>query len=86
MNPNELPTPCAIVDLGVLQRNAVRMAERAHRLEVRLRPHVKTHKCVEAARLQVAGHFGGITVSGSVTSMRPEAVADDRRVGGGPDR
>jgi D-serine deaminase-like pyridoxal phosphate-dependent protein len=30
---------------------------------VRLRPHVKTHKCVEAARIQVRGHFGGITVS-----------------------
>jgi len=24
---------------------------------------VKTHKCIEAAQLQVAGHFGGITVS-----------------------
>jgi tRNA-splicing ligase RtcB len=31
--------------------------------EEELRPHVKTHKCVEAARLQVRGHFGGITVS-----------------------
>lgn len=33
------------------------------RLGARLRPHVKTHKCVEAARLQTRGHFGGITVS-----------------------
>jgi len=39
------------------------MAEKATRLGVRLRPHVKTHKCLEAARLQVRGHFGGITVS-----------------------
>ena len=39
------------------------MGERMRRLGVRLRPHVKTHKCVEAARLQVRGHFGGITVS-----------------------
>jgi D-serine deaminase-like pyridoxal phosphate-dependent protein len=39
------------------------MADRAHRFGVRLRPHVKTHKCVEAARIQTRGHFGGITVS-----------------------
>ena len=59
----ELPTPAAIVDLGVVERNCVRMAERARDLGVRLRPHVKTHKCIEAARLSVEGHFGGICVA-----------------------
>ena len=59
----ELPTPCAVVDIDRLERNCSRMAERMAALGVRLRPHVKTHKCFEAARLQVAGHFGGITVS-----------------------
>jgi len=59
----ELTTPCALVNLEVLERNCSRMADLARRLGVRLRPHVKTHKCVEAARLQVRGHFGGITVS-----------------------
>jgi D-serine deaminase-like pyridoxal phosphate-dependent protein len=39
------------------------MAEKALRLGVRLRPHVKTHKCVEAARIQTDLHFGGVTVS-----------------------
>jgi D-serine deaminase-like pyridoxal phosphate-dependent protein len=39
------------------------MAEKALRLGVRLRPHVKTHKCVEAARIQTDLHFGGLTVS-----------------------
>ena len=58
-----LPTPCSLVDLDRLERNALRMADRAHDLGVRLRPHVKTHKCVEAARIQVQDHFGGITVS-----------------------
>ncbi len=51
------------MDLDVLERNADRASQKAHRLGVRLRPHVKTHKCVEAARIQVRGHFGGITVS-----------------------
>ncbi len=63
MTLEELPTPAALVDLDRLERNAAAMARRAHQLGVRLRPHVKTHKCIEAARLQVAGHFGGITVS-----------------------
>jgi D-serine deaminase-like pyridoxal phosphate-dependent protein len=63
MNIAELKTPCALVDLDRFERNCARMADRAHSLGVRLRPHVKTHKCVEAARVQTLGHFGGITVS-----------------------
>jgi D-serine deaminase-like pyridoxal phosphate-dependent protein len=59
----DLRTPCALVDRAILDRNTERMAARATRLDVRLRPHVKTHTCVPAARLQVRGHFGGITVS-----------------------
>ncbi len=59
----DLPTPAAVIDLDVLERNCARMSERMTSLGVRLRPHVKTHKCVEAARLQVRGHFGGIAVS-----------------------
>ena len=39
------------------------MSTKAFAHGVRLRPHVKTHKCVEAARHQIDGHFGGIAVS-----------------------
>jgi len=60
---NNLGTPSALVDLDRLERNATRMADHTRQLGVRLRPHVKTHKCVEAARIQTRGHFGGITVS-----------------------
>ena len=63
MRVEDLGTPAALVDLDVVERNAARMSERASRLGVRLRPHVKTHKTIEAARLQVRGQFGGITVS-----------------------
>jgi D-serine deaminase-like pyridoxal phosphate-dependent protein len=63
MKWEELRTPCAIVDLDKVEANCSRMADRISGLGVRLRPHVKTHKTVEAARLQVRGHFGGITVS-----------------------
>jgi D-serine deaminase-like pyridoxal phosphate-dependent protein len=60
---NELTTPAALVDLDRLEANTSRIAERVRRLGAKLRPHVKTHKCVEAARFQIRGHFGGITVS-----------------------
>ena len=63
MHFRELKTPCALVDLPRLERNARLMAARARDLSVKLRPHVKTHKCTEIARLQVESHFGGITVS-----------------------
>jgi D-serine deaminase-like pyridoxal phosphate-dependent protein len=59
----EIPTPAALVELARLEANTASIAERVERLGARLRPHVKTHKCVEAARFQVRGHFGGITVS-----------------------
>jgi D-serine deaminase-like pyridoxal phosphate-dependent protein len=58
-----LQTPSALVDLDRLEANAKHMAEKALRMGVRLRPHVKTHKCIEAARIQTDLHFGGVTVS-----------------------
>jgi len=60
---NELPTPAALVDLDRVEANTSRISERVRNLGAKLRPHVKTHKCVEAARLQIRGHFGGVTVS-----------------------
>ncbi len=59
----ELPTPAAVVDLDRLEANLDRMAARARRWGVALRPHVKTHKCVEIARLQAERGARGITVS-----------------------
>jgi D-serine deaminase-like pyridoxal phosphate-dependent protein len=58
-----IPTPAAVVDLDRLEANAERLAAKARRLGVRLRPHIKTHKSVAAARIQTRGQFGGITVS-----------------------
>lgn len=58
-----IPTPALLLDLHRVNRNARRITERVQALGVRLRPHIKTHKCLELARIQTAGHFGGITVS-----------------------
>lgn len=56
-------TPCLLLDVDRVRRNAERMSDIARRSKVRLRPHIKTHKCVEVARIQTEGHDGAITVS-----------------------
>ena len=56
-----IPTPALIVDLAVLERNIAVMAEFATRSQVSLRPHAKSHKCVEIARRQIAAGAVGIS-------------------------
>ena len=56
-------TPALLLRLEVVERNLQYMAERARRLGVSLRPHIKTHKCVELARRQLGHGAAGITVS-----------------------
>lgn len=48
-----LDTPALVVDLDALERNLDRMAEVARTAGVALRPHVKTHKSVSIARMQL---------------------------------
>jgi D-serine deaminase-like pyridoxal phosphate-dependent protein len=57
----ELDTPALLVDLEVLEANLAEMAALAARAEVRLRPHTKTHKSPDIARMQVAAGAAGIT-------------------------
>ena len=63
MDLNKIKTPSLLLDLDRVRRNASRMSEVAQGNSVRLRPHIKTHKCIEVARIQTAGHDGAITVS-----------------------
>ena len=56
-------TPYLRVDLARLRRNIQRAAELADSAGVALRPHVKTHKSVEIARLQVAAGAAGVSVA-----------------------
>ena len=59
----DLPTPCLVLDRGILQRNIDAMARALARHGVPLRPHMKTAKSIDVARLALAGQPGGITVS-----------------------
>jgi D-serine deaminase-like pyridoxal phosphate-dependent protein len=58
-----LKTPSLILDGEKVKQNAARIASIAKRLGVRLRPHIKTHKCIEIARMQTNGFDGAVTVS-----------------------
>jgi len=60
---NDLKTPCLLLDVGRVHRNVERMNDIARRNNVRLRPHIKTHKSIEVAKIQTEGHDGAITVS-----------------------
>jgi D-serine deaminase-like pyridoxal phosphate-dependent protein len=51
------------VDLDVLERNIARQAARAREAGVKLRPHAKTHKCPEIARMQLAAGAAGISLA-----------------------
>jgi D-serine deaminase-like pyridoxal phosphate-dependent protein len=59
----DLPTPCLVLDRVVLERNIRTMAGILARHNVPLRPHMKTAKSIEVARLALEGQPGGITVS-----------------------
>ncbi|MGJ7527298.1 alanine racemase [Variovorax sp. GB1P17] len=59
----ELATPALLLDSAVLERNCEAMARRAAKHGVALRPHLKTSKSAEVARLATRGQGGGITVS-----------------------
>ncbi|MBV8518632.1 MAG: alanine racemase [Acidobacteria bacterium] len=68
-----LTTPALLVDLKTLANNCDRMRERASASNVHFRPHVKTHKTREIARMQHGGNAGAITVS---TLAEAEFFAD----------
>jgi len=63
MNYHELSTPALTVDLDILERNLDRMAALCRKHGLGLRPHIKTHKTPELARLQVERGAVGLTVA-----------------------
>ena len=75
---DEVDTPALILDKAKLTRNIRKMADFAAGGPAKLRPHAKTHKCVEIAQLQLDAGAVGITCA---KVGEAEALAD----GGIPD-
>ena len=63
MELSDLFTPALILDRGKLEANCAAMRERCRRLGVGLRPHMKTLKSIDAARIAIDPEHGGIAVS-----------------------
>jgi threo-3-hydroxy-D-aspartate ammonia-lyase len=59
----EIPTPAALIDTARMQRNINTMQARMNSLGVKLRPHVKTSKCVSVVQQQIRAGASGVTVS-----------------------
>ena len=60
----KIQTPALIVDLDTLEANIARMAGHARKSGIALRPHAKTHKSVEIAKLQIEAGAAGICAPG----------------------
>lgn len=60
MHLYDLDTPAVVIDLDVLERNIQNMASHCADLGIALRPHTKTHKIPEIARMQLAAGAQGI--------------------------
>jgi D-serine deaminase-like pyridoxal phosphate-dependent protein len=74
-----IDTPALVVSEEILHRNIAGMAAFAKSVGVNLRPHIKTHKCVQIARLQLAAGAIGMTCAkvGEAEVMVNQAGVED---------
>ncbi len=60
---HQMETPSVLIESGVLEANLQKMAELARTSGIRLRPHAKTHKCLEIGKKQLAAGAIGLTLA-----------------------
>ena len=74
----ELPTPALVIDRAALERNIARMAEFAAAKDLALRPHAKTHKSADIARLQMAAGAIGVCCAklGEAEALAEHGIGD----------
>ena len=73
-----IDTPALVIDLDAMERNLGAMAAFARAHGLRLRPHAKTHKCAQIAKLQIAAGAVGVCVQklGEAQALADAGVAD----------
>lgn len=74
----ELDTPAMIVNLDLMEQNIARLMQRFRDKKVQIRPHLKTVKSAELARMLIAaGAVGGCVAKVSEAEIMAEAGIDD---------
>jgi D-serine deaminase-like pyridoxal phosphate-dependent protein len=75
----QLDTPCLVVHKAILEQNVREMAEWARQRGIALRPHQKTHKTAEIARMQAEAGMNGVTCAklGEAEALVDAGVVDD---------
>jgi D-serine deaminase-like pyridoxal phosphate-dependent protein len=68
----DLTTPALLLNLDLLEANIAKLAAHAKAAKINLRPHGKTHKCVEIAQRQIKAGAIGLSVA---TIREAEAMA-----------
>ncbi|WP_422477293.1 alanine racemase [Pleomorphochaeta sp. DL1XJH-081] len=63
MQISQLDTPALLIEKSIMEKNIKRMQELANQWHVSLRPHTKTHKTPEIAKMQIEAGARGITVA-----------------------
>jgi D-serine deaminase-like pyridoxal phosphate-dependent protein len=63
LTKEDLPTPSLILDREIFDKNLNRMNDHSKATGLKIRPHVKIHKCVEVARRQLALGAIGLTTA-----------------------
>ncbi|MDH3223954.1 MAG: alanine racemase [Gemmatimonadota bacterium] len=73
----DVETPAGLADLDRVRRNAARAAEYCRENGLRWRPHVKTHKSLTLAQLQLEAGASGLTVATPHEAEVMAAVCSD---------
>lgn len=71
-----MATPALVIDLPAFEANLAAMAAHCAKSGLMLRPHVKTHKCAEIARRQIAAGAVGVCCAklGEAEAMAGEGI------------
>ena len=77
LDPHTIETPVGYVELGRARKNAAKVVAYANSHGLRWRPHIKTHKSLTIARLQIEAGASGLTVATLREAEVMSSVTDD---------
>jgi len=73
----KVPTPAIVIDLPTVRRNIQKLATYGRQHNLAIRPHTKTHKSIEMAKLQIQAGAIGLTVAKAGEAQAMAHACDD---------